>query len=63
MNEDKTYYVVSEMSAYELYKVLCKELSFNTMIELYKLINHKMQFLDDEPRIELCCCEQKDSDD
>ena len=63
MNEDKTYYAVSELSAYKLYEVLCKELSFNTMIELYKLINYKMQFLDDEPRMELSCLKDSDNKD
>ena len=61
MNEDKLYYVVSEMSADALYEVLCKELSFNKMIKLYKLIKHKIEFLDDKPRMELGCL--KDSDD
>ena len=58
---DKTAYAVSLMSADDLYEVLCKELSFNKMIELYKLIKHKMEFLDDKPRMELSCL--KDSDD
>lgn len=58
---DKTAYAVSLMSADDLYEVLCKELSFNKMIELYKLIKHKIEFLDDKPRMELGCL--KDSDD
>lgn len=52
---DKNAYVVSIMSAYDLYEVLCKELNFNKMIELYKLIKHKMDFLNDEPKNEKCC--------
>ena len=52
---DKNAYVVSNMSADDLYEILCKELSFNKMIELYKLIKHKMEFLNDEPRTEIGC--------
>ena len=60
---DKTAYAVSLMSADDLYEVLCKELSFNKMIKLYKLIDYKMKYLDDEPRMEIACYELKDSDD
>lgn len=60
---DKNAYVVSMMDADDLYEVLCKELSFNKMIELYKLIKHKMEFLDDKPRMTIGYCELKDSDD
>ena len=60
---DKTVYAVSLMSADDLYEVLCKELSFNKMIELYKLIKHKMEFLYDKPRTKINCYELKDSDD
>ena len=43
------FYAISEMRAIEIYKILCKELNFDTMIELYKLILHKMTNLADEP--------------
>lgn len=52
---DKNAYVISGMSVDDLYEVLCKELNFNKMIELCKLIKHKMEFLDDEPKDEKCC--------
>ena len=57
---DKTAYVVSMMPAIELYEILCRELCFNEMIELYKLIKHKMEFLDDKPRMELGCLKESD---
>ena len=57
---DKTAYVVSMMTSIELYEILCRELSFNGMIELYKLIKHKMEFLDDKPRMELGCLKESD---
>ncbi len=44
-----TYYAISEMDAIKIYEILCKELNFNTMIELHKLILHKMTYLNDEP--------------
>lgn len=47
------YYEISEMNAYELYDKLIGECSFNTIILLYKLIKHKMEYLDDEP-VEFC---------
>lgn len=59
---DKNAYVISMMSGYELYKILCKELSFNEMIELYSLIDHKIKYLDDVVRMEVSCCKLKDSD-
>lgn len=55
-NSDKTYYEVSTMTAYELYEVLCNKMSFGRMIELYKLIKHKIEYLNDEPRMEKKCC-------
>ena len=58
----KNAYVISMMNGYDLYEILCKELSFNEMITLYKLIKHKMEFLNDEPRMEFACYELKDSD-
>lgn len=54
-DNDKTYYEVSTMNAYDLYEVLCEEMSFGRMIELYKLIKHKMEYLNDEPRMEIAC--------
>lgn len=50
---DKNAYAISMMKPVDLYDVLCNELSFDKMIELYKLIKHKMEFLADEPRNEL----------
>lgn len=50
---DKNAYAISVMKPVDLYDALCKELSFNKMVELYKLIKHKMEFLTDEPRNEL----------
>ena len=47
--ERPTLYAISEMNAIEIYNILCKELNFNTMIELYKLILHKMTYLEDKP--------------
>ena len=49
IDDEKKYYEVSTMAARDLYDVLCKELSFNKMIELYKLIKHKTEFLGDKP--------------
>jgi len=57
---DKNAYVVSMMTSGDLYDVLCEQLSFNTMIRLYKLIKHKMEVLDDEPRNELTCCKYEE---
>ena len=47
--EQPTFYAISEMNAIEIYNILCKELNFNTMIELHKLILHKMTYLEDKP--------------
>ena len=57
---DKNAYVVSMMTSRDLYDVLCEQLSFNTMIRLYKLLKHKMEALDDEPRNELTCCKYEE---
>ena len=48
----RTMYALGDMNPIDIYDVLCHELSFNDMIEVYRLIKHKMTFLDDEPRYE-----------
>ena len=37
------YYDIKKMSAQELYDVICAELSFNTVIELYDLLEYKIE--------------------
>lgn len=46
--ENGTLIAVKKVSALDLYEVLCREMSFNNMIELYKLIQYKMTYLDDK---------------
>lgn len=53
--KNNTYYDIKNMSGREIYEALCRELSFNKMIELERLIQHKMNFLDDEV-YDKCCC-------
>ena len=48
-------YIISNMSPYYLYIVLCSELSFSDMIELYKFIKYKIENLEDYPYQECCC--------
>lgn len=48
--KEGTWYCIENMGAYEIYDVLCKKCSFEKMIILYKLIKHKMEYLDDEVR-------------
>ena len=55
-NEDK-WYRIKKMGAYEIYDVLQTECSFEKMITIYKLIKHKMETLNDEPR-NYCDCEK-----
>lgn len=50
VDTDKVYVVPDEISAYDMYRVLCKHFSFEKMVELYGLIDHKMKYLYDEPR-------------
>ena len=43
------YYVdLRNVTARELYDLICSEMSFNKVIELYRLINYKLNNLDDE---------------
>ena len=58
---DGVYYCIEKTDAYELYDILCERCSFEKMIILYKLIRHKMETLDDEPRN--CCKCEKVGDD
>ena len=46
--KNNTYYDLKSMTARAIYEVLTRELSFNKMIEIAKLIQHKINFLDDE---------------
>ena len=48
MEKEPKGYIISQMSPHDLYVVLCDELSFYKMIELYKFIQHKMQYLEDK---------------
>ena len=50
-----TKYIISEMSPYYLYIALCNELSFSSMVELYKFIKYKIENLEDYPYQECCC--------
>lgn len=43
-------YKISTMNIYKLYDALCYELNFEKMITLYKLLKHKIETLEDEPR-------------
>lgn len=52
---DKNVYIISMMKPVDLYDVLCRQLSFDKMIELYKLIKHKIEFLEDKPINEASC--------
>lgn len=56
-NNDELWYCIEKMGAYELYSVLCERCNFGKMIILYKLIKHKMETLEDEPR-NYCNCEK-----
>ena len=48
--ECKNCYIdIKNISAHDLYNHLCEEMSFNDVIELYRLLNYKMHNLDDEP--------------
>ena len=40
--------------------ILCKELSFDKMIKLHKLILHKITYLEDEPILTSYCCKAND---
>ena len=40
---------IETISARELYDLICANMSFNRVIELYRLLQHKMTNLDDEP--------------
>ena len=58
--EKPTFYAISEMSAIEIYNILCKELNFNKMIELHKLILYKVTYLEDEPILTSYCYKAND---
>lgn len=50
MNEDLTIMTVNQKTkAIDLYNFIQSHLPFCTVIELYKLIQHKLINLDDEP--------------
>ena len=61
--KDGTWYAIECMGAYEVYDVLCEKCSFDKMIKLYKLIKHKMEFVEDEPRLTVSCWETENRGD
>ena len=49
-NTTADYYVdLRNVTAHELYDLISSEMSFNDVIELYRLIDFKIHNLDDEP--------------
>lgn len=56
--EDKTFYDIKGMSAREVYDILVNDLSFYKMIELYRLIKHKMEYLTDDMYDYMARCEE-----
>ena len=51
--EPLTMKIDKDTNVNDLYIFVSNELSFNKIIELYKLLNHKIQFLADEPMYDL----------
>lgn len=49
-DEGKEWYCLQDMNADNIYNALCTELKFWTMIEVYRLIKHKIETLEDETR-------------
>ena len=48
MNSDEKYmYIDKDTNTEELYDFITNELSFNKVVELYKLLHHKMIFLNE----------------
>ena len=51
MNSDEKYmYIDKDTNTEELYDFITNELPFNKVVELYKLLHHKMIFLDELER-------------
>jgi len=51
MNSDEKYmYIDKDINTEELYDFITNELPFNKVVELYKLLHHKMIFLNDLER-------------
>lgn len=48
IKNEPNYYAISKMSAYSIYDKLIGECSFHTVIQLYKLLKHKIEYLEDE---------------
>lgn len=55
-NTTADYYVdLRNVTAHELYDLISSEMSFNDVIELYRLINCAFYNLDDKTYDEVCC--------
>ena len=54
---DKILIDIDRISAEDLYEYICARMSFNKVIQLYKLLQHKMTYLDDEPRCTIAAYE------
>lgn len=48
----------SEVNITDLYDFLTANVSFDKIIELYKLLKYKMEYLEDEPRISVYSCKE-----
>ena len=65
MNSDEKYmYIDKDTNTKELYDFITNELPFNKVVELYKLLHHKMIFLSDiEPKVLMSAFEEGGKDE
>lgn len=60
MNKEELRFEIkpSELNIYDLYDFITGNVPFDKVVKLYKLLNHKMVTLEDEPRPVIACCEE-----
>ena len=49
MNDNKFLINLNTINPHDLYNIICTNMSFNDVVELYKYLKHKIEYLEDKP--------------
>lgn len=49
MDDNKLLIDLNAINPHNLYNMICMHMSFNDVVEFYKYLKHKMEYLEDKP--------------
>lgn len=53
MEKEKLLIDLDSISPNNLYNMICKHMSFNDVVEFYKYLKYKMEYLEDKPYMDM----------